>query len=76
MRVSFGDEVSRVFVSPMFGKSVRYTDGLRCVRVDDRQFAAFGEELSSLVPRQGLSTCVSERFDFYLVRKCLAIALC
>jgi len=29
------------------------------VRVDDRQFATSGEELSSPVPRQGLSTCVS-----------------
>jgi len=29
------------------------------VRVDDRQFATSGEELSSPVPRQGLPTCVS-----------------
>ena len=49
-------------MSPVFGKSVRYTDRLRCVRVDDRQFTALGEELPSLVPRQSLSTCVSESF--------------
>ena len=29
------------------------------MRVDDRKLPAFGEELSSLVPRQGLSPCVS-----------------
>jgi len=49
-------------VSPVFSQSVRHTDGLRRVRVDDRQFAAFGEELSSFVPGQGLSTCVSGAF--------------
>ena len=30
------------------------------MRFDDRQFTAFGEELSSFVSGQGLSTCVSE----------------
>ena len=61
MRVSFGDEVSGLLVSPVLGQCVRHTDGLRCVWVDDRQFTTLGEELSSFVPRQALSTRVSEK---------------
>ena len=65
--MSFGDEVSGVFVSPLFGKSVRCADGLRCMRVDDRQFTAFGEELSSFIPRQGVSICVSAGFFYFFL---------
>ena len=68
MRVSFGDEVSGLLVSPVFGKSMRHTDGLRRMWVDDCQFTTLGEELSPFVSRQTLSTCVSEPFSIAYLR--------
>lgn len=56
----FGDEERGFSLSAMHGKSMRRADGLRHLRLDDREFSASCAELSSLVSRQALSSCVSD----------------
>lgn len=63
VRVPLAAEERGLPVPALYGQGLRRPDRLRYLRADDRELAAFGEELPSFVPRQAVCAYVSPFFS-------------
>ena len=59
MCLPFGAEKRRIFVSALFGQSLRCADRLRYLRPHDCQLSSLGAKLSPSISSQAVRSCVS-----------------